>query len=1279
MELAQLVENQKTNARNWRNSHSGGPTRTTTTYLAPKGASPNVPRESGKEKSGVTRSAGSFKKLTDEEMQEKRAKGLCFRCEEKFVPGHRCKDRALRALTVYIDEAPEDSDEYDEEQNETQLEVAEVSLNSVMGFTPSHTMKVKGKILGREVVVLIDSGATHNFISTQVAEELGMEPTETGNYGVMMGTGKIESSTGICKGVEMRLQEIRVIEDFLPLKLGSTDVILGMKWLQTLGETKVNWGTMVMELTVEGKKVKLKGEPGLTRTGVSLRSMVKIIQDAGGGFLVELQSLEEQKEREEKRIPTLVQPLLHEFEDVFQPPVGLPPDREHEHQIILKEGVSPISVRPYRYPQVQKDEIEKLVGEMLEGGIIQPSVSPFSSPVLLVKKKDGSWRFCVDYRALNKETVPDKFPIPVIDELMDELHGAALFTKVDLKSGYHQIRMKKGDVQKTAFRTHEGHYEFLVMPFGLTNAPATFQALMNRIFKPHLRRFVLVFFDDILIYSRTEEHLEHLRVVLGVLREHKLKANFKKCDFAQARVEYLGHVISQEGVAADQSKIEAMLAWPKPKTLKGLRGFLGLTGYYRRFVRGYSTIAWPLTEQLKKDNFLWGEAASEAFEKLKKAMTTVPVLALPDFNQMFIVETDASGYGLGAVLMQNHRPIAYFSQVLSSRARLKSVYERELMAIVLAIQKWRPYLLGRHFIVRTDQRSLKYLLEQRMVTEEHQRWLSKLLGYDFEIHYRPGLENKAADALSRCMGELQGMGVSVPVLIDWGAIKEESIQNEELRKIKEDILSDGNSHPGYSVMGEGLYYQGRSVIPRSSIHIPQLLQEFHGSAIGGHSGVQKTYSRLAAELYWKGMRKDVEEMVAKCDICQRSKYLTMAPGGLLQPLALPEKVWEEITMDFIDGLPKSEGYTVILVVVDRLSKYAHFIPLRHPYTAVSVAVAFVREVVRLHGVPESIISDRDKVFLSHFWRELFRMQGTVLKRSTAYHPQTDGQTEVVNRSVETYLRCFVSETPKQWAKWLAWAEYWYNTSFHSATKMTPFKVLYGRDPPHLVHYNHRSTPVSAVDQHLKERDQILEELKRHLLRAQQLMKKQADGKRRDIQFTVGDKVYLKLRPYRQRTIAQRRNEKLAARYFGPFEVEERIGEVAYRLRLPPTARIHSVFHVSQLRRVVGEHAVSPELPSTLSEDMEVTVEPLAVEGVRINEKGEKEVKIRWSGLPDYETTWEPQERIAEQFPAFHLEDKVVLWEGSNDKPALEPAGPVQVFTRRNRAQTGGGARRDRAF
>ncbi|PKU84655.1 hypothetical protein MA16_Dca022232 [Dendrobium catenatum] len=464
-------------------------------------------------------------------------------------------------------------------------------------------------------------------------------------------------------------------------------------------------------------------------------------------------------------------------------------------------------------------------------------------------------------------------------------------------------------------------------------------------------------------------------------------------------------------------------------------------------------------------------------EALKRAMVSAPVLALPNFEQQLVVETDASGLGLGAVLMQQGRPIAFYGQVLSGRAKLKSVYERELMTIVNAIQKWRPYLLGRRFLVRTDQRSLKYLLEQRMVTEEHQRWLSKLLGYDFEIQYKPRLENKAADALSRKVE-------CVPQLVDWGNLMTENMTSEELGSFREAIRKGEEIPSGYTVEDQLLLHRGRLVLPRTSSQIPLILQEFfHASAIGGHSGGQKTYQRLAREIYWKGMRKDVEEMVAQCDTCQRNKYQACAPGGLLQPLELPDQVWSEVTMDFIEGLPKSEGYTVILVVVDRLSKYAHFIPLRHPFNATTVAAVFIREIVRLHGFLEWIVSDRDKVFLSHFWKEMFKLQGTHLKRSSAYHPQTDGQSEVVNRSVETYLRCFAGEKPKHWVRWLPWAEYWYNTSFHKAAQVTPFKVLYGRDPPTLIQYKSHSTSVSLVEQQLSERDEILGELKKHLLRA----------------------------------------------------------------------------------------------------------------------------------------------------------------------------------------------------
>nr|KYP36929.1 Retrovirus-related Pol polyprotein from transposon 17.6 [Cajanus cajan] len=434
-----------------------------------------------------------------------------------------------------------------------------------------------------------------------------------------------------------------------------------------------------------------------------------------------------------------VQPLLLKYKDLFQHPLGLPPHRVIDHRIHLIAGTKPVNIRPYRYPHFQKSKMEKLIREMLEQGIIRPSHSPFSSPVLLVCKKDGSWKFCVDYRALNAAIVKDKFPIPTIDELLAELGGASIFSKLDLHDGYHQICVHSKDVYKTTFHTHDGHFEFLFMPFSLANAPSTFQATMNQLFSSYLRRFVIIFFDDILIYSYSlDDHLQHLELVLHRLYSHKFYAKLSKCFFCKHSIEYLGHIVSSIGVHANPKKIKAMVYFPLPHTIKKLRGFLGITGYYRRFVKGYANIAFPLTEMLKRDSFHWTPESETAFKILKQALTSTPILALPNFSLPFEVETDASTKGIGAVLTQQGHPLAFFSKKLSHRMSNASTYVRELYAITQVVARWRHYLVGKKFIIKTDHKSLKELMSQVIQTPTNNTILQNSWGMNLTLYTVPG-------------------------------------------------------------------------------------------------------------------------------------------------------------------------------------------------------------------------------------------------------------------------------------------------------------------------------------------------------------------------------------------------------------------------------------------------------------------------------------------------------------------------------------------------------------
>ena len=632
-----------------------------------------------------------YKRFTAVELRERRRQGLCYYCDEKYNPSHKCQAKCFVLLApddfqdvchpssddATMDDTPPDNDP-----------VPEISFNALSGQYSSRTLRLKGSYRGHAINILTDSGSSLNFITPEVAHRLSIPSHAISPFKVFVGSGDFLWCTTCSSNISILVQGVSFPVDLYHLAISGAELVFGLSWFQGLGRVLTDYNLLTMEFTFQGTPITLHAEQLLCPDPLKNRGIQKMLLHDDISSVYTMQHLQEGQPIVTHSLPDDVQQLLNEFAVAFREPKGLPPVRDITHQIPLKPDSKPVQVRPYKYPHFQKAEIERLVAEMHQAGIIRDSTSPFSSPILLVKKKDGSWRFCIDYRALNAITVRDLFPIPTIEEILDELHGATIFTKLDLRSGFHQIRMAKDDIHKTAFRTHNGHYEFLVMPFGLTNAPATFQATMNKIFKPFLRQFGAVFFDDILIYSRCrKDHIHHLRMVLTTLQNHSLFAKLSKCDFFKHSVHYLGHVVSAKGVQVDATKINAIVSWPLPNNVKQLHGFLGLTGYYRRFVKGYATVASPLTDMLKQDNFLWTPEAKLAFETLKHALTSTPILALPNFSTPFEIETDASTRGIGAILSQNGHPLAFFSKKLSPRMTQASTYVRELYAITQAVAR----------------------------------------------------------------------------------------------------------------------------------------------------------------------------------------------------------------------------------------------------------------------------------------------------------------------------------------------------------------------------------------------------------------------------------------------------------------------------------------------------------------------------------------------------------------------------------------------------------------
>lgn len=734
-------------------------------------------------------------------------------------------------LDVFQLQEDSKSEEGDAESSEEELVLSECAAAGTMG---RKTIKFHGLIQKQQLLILVDSGSSSNFLAEHVVTKLGLQCQQVEGTQVTIADGGKLLCNRIVPAVEWWCQGQTFVTDFKVLTLSGYDMILGMEWLETISPMWVDWRRKKLRFTYHNQRLTFIGVKDQINFGklIIAKQMQGLYKDGAIAQIVQLCQAEVPAHAGQT-YPAEIDQVIAEFKERFDEPQGLPPHRQFDHNIPLLPNAKPVTKKPYRYSPQQKNEIEKQVTQMLQQGIIQSNVSPFASPVLLVKKKDGTWRFCVDYRGLNEITVKNKYPMPVVEELLDELADAQWFTKLDLRSGYHQIRLVEQDETKTAFRTHQGHYEFKVMPFGLTNAPATFQGLMNTIFSAVIRKFVLVFVDDILIYSKSlEEHVDHLRTVFQLLQQHGLFVKASKCSFAQQHLDYLGHVIGIHGVSTDPKKVMAVQHWPIPKNLKQLRGFLGLAGYYRKFIKGYGILTKPLTELLKKDvKYKWEQQEQTAFDAVKMALTQSPVLALPDFSKQFVVETDASDKGIGAVLMQQGHPIAFISKALGVKSQMLSTYEKEFMAILLAVNKWRSYLQHAEFVIQTDHKSLTHLNEQQLGTSMQQKAFVKLMGLQYVIKYKKGAENQVADALSR-RGEEECVAITVSTLRWMELVVEEYHNHPQTKQLLASLCLNPEGEDGFQLVNGVIRFHGKIWLGHHPEAQQSVLLALHNSGVG---------------------------------------------------------------------------------------------------------------------------------------------------------------------------------------------------------------------------------------------------------------------------------------------------------------------------------------------------------------------------------------------------------------------------------------------------------------
>jgi RNase H-like domain found in reverse transcriptase/Reverse transcriptase (RNA-dependent DNA polymerase)/Integrase zinc binding domain/Chromo (CHRromatin Organisation MOdifier) domain/Integrase core domain/Retroviral aspartyl protease len=981
---------------------------------------------------------------------------------------------------------------------------------------------------------------------------------------------------------------------------------------------------------------------------------------------------------------SLIPEEYHEFADVFSRKEAnkLPPHRPYDHRIPLQEGTAPPFGPIYNLTAEELKTVREYIEKHLKTQFIRHSQSPCSAPILFTKKPDGTLRLCVDYRGLNKLTIKNRYSLPLIGQILDQVVNARFFTSLDMRDGYHRLRVAEGEEWKTAFRCRYELFEYQVMPFELCNAPGTFQHFTNDTFSDFLDEFLAIYLDDLLIYSRTlKEHKVHVRRVLERLREAELYVKPEKCQFHVQEVSFLGYLISEKGIRMDPAKVEAITQWPTPTSVHDIQVFLGFANFYRRFIKRFSRIILPITILLKKGvKFKWSTKAQRAFDDLKTAFTTAPILRHYDPSRDVILETDSSDRAFGAVASQRGDdgilyPIAFYSRKLNAAELNYEIYDKEMLAIVETMDRWRHYFegSGHKTTIITDHKNLLWFTETKVYNRRQARWAEKMSRFDFVIMFRPGKLGGKPDALSRRPDYMQG-NASIPSqetiflrsdqvdtsLLDQGTnaafftLNEATIQSIDMdtdliQSIKDALPNDPNIGPylellkdttsprdedvkaylePFSIHDNGLILRnGLIYIPEDPKIKLQILQSRHDSRTSGHLGHEKTLELITRDYYWPRMRQFVKEYINTCDTCARNKSPRQKPHGTLHPLPIPSAPWSSVSMDYIVELPPSNGYNAVYVCVDRLTKMAHFSPTTTEITAEETANLYLQHIFKHHGLPTDIVSDRGPQFTAKFTAKLLELLDIKGNKSTAFHPQSDGQTERVNQVLEQYLRIFCDYQQENWCQLLPLAEFAYNNAQHASTKVSPFYANYGYHPRctlRILHPNDKDLPTNPAAENLIEKLKTVHtELRKTLEIAQARYKEQYDSQvKPNPPFKVGDLVWLS----RKNITTTRPTQKLDYRQLGPYKILKIVGEsqLAFKLELSSHMKIHPVFHTSLLRpyraNTIPGRRQPPPPHVEIDGQIEYVVKEILDSRIRYRKL---EYYIDWDGYLPSERTWEP--------------------------------------------------------